>query len=271
MLNRFVYEIRGLAYWAECANPFSKTVTARHLPLGLRMQGYKRDAVGRGLYRRHIHEPGLTKFLIDKFSNKQGNNFLDLGANIGYFTCLLGKLAGPTGKVVSVEAEPNNRELLLSNIKRNGLSNVTVHACAVGDKDGVAKMGVYKAANRGRHSLVDLESCKEFIEVPVRRADDLVKDVGVSSWSLVKMDVEGYEPFVFEGAPQTLSQAQMLALEYAPAYWKMAGADPAAVFQKLASYFSRIYRIKDQELDLLPISAEECVRSEMTLDLVFQK
>jgi len=263
--------MRGIAYWAECANPFSRTVTARHLPLGLCLQGYKRDAVGRGLYRRHVHEPGLTKFLIDRFSNKPGSNFLDLGANIGYFTCLLGKLAGSTGRVVSVEPEPNNRELLLSNIKGNGLSNVTVHACAVGDKDGVAKMGVYKAANRGRHSLVDLESCKQFIEVPVRRVDDLVIDSGVSSWSLIKMDVEGYEPFVFEGAPETLSHAEMLALEYAPVYWKMAGVKPATVFHKLATYFSRIYRIKDQELDLLPISTGECVRSEMTLDLVFQK
>src|SRR5215470_382081 len=131
--------MRGLAYWAECTNPFSKTVTARSLPLGLRIQGYKRDAVGRGLYRRGIHEPGLTKFLIDTFAGKPGGNFLDLGGNIGYFTCLLAKLAGPKGKVVAVEPEPNNRELLLNNVKRNGLMNVTVHACAVGDNDGIAK------------------------------------------------------------------------------------------------------------------------------------
>lgn len=270
-MNRIVYEMRGWAYWAECANPFSRTVTARSLPLGLRIQGYKRDAVGRGLYRRGVHEPALTKFLIERFSNKPGSNFLDLGGNIGYFTCLLGKLAGPTGKVVSVEPEPNNRELLLSNVKRNGLSNVTVHACAVGDKDGTAKMGLYKAANRGRHSLVDLESCKEFIEVPVRRVDDLVKDAGVQSWALVKMDVEGYEPFVFEGAPQTLARTELLALEYAPSYWKKAGVDPEAVFRKLAGNFSRVYHIQHQELNLLPISPEECVRSDMTLDLLFER
>src|SRR5262249_54468049 len=224
--------MRGLAYWAECANPFSRTVTARRLPLGLRIQGYKRDAVGRGLYRRGIHEPGFTRFLLNKFSNAPGGNFLDLGANIGYFSCLLAKLAGPKGKVVSIEPEPNNRELLLHNLKRNGLTNVTVHPCAVGAQDGVAKMGIYKPANRGRHSLVDLESCKKFIEVPVRRVDDLVKSAGVDSWALVKMDVEGYEPFVFQGAQETLARTEMLAMEFAPSYWKMSSIEPADVFRK---------------------------------------
>ena len=204
MNHRVRYEIRGLAYWAECANPFRRTVTARHLPLNLRIQGYKRDAVGRGLYRRGVHEPGLTKYLLDTFSNSPGGNFLDIGANIGYFSCLLGKLAGPTGKVDSIEPEPQNRQLLESNLRINNLTNVTVHSCAVGAADGTARMGIYKPANRGRHSLVDLESCKEFIDVPVRRLDDLLKNSGAASWTLMKIDVEGFEPFVFAGAADTL-------------------------------------------------------------------
>ena len=85
-MHRIRYEMRGLAYWMECANPFRNTVTARRLPLGLRIQGYKRDAVGRGLYRRGVHEPGLTKFLLDQFASAQGSHFLDVGANIGYFS-----------------------------------------------------------------------------------------------------------------------------------------------------------------------------------------
>jgi FkbM family methyltransferase len=269
MNSRLQYELRGWAYWAECANPFRTTVTARKLPLGLRIQGYKRDAVGRGLYRRGVHEPGLTKFLLDRFSSAPGSNFLDVGANIGYFSCLLGKLADPSGRVVAIEPEPQNLRLLEINLKANGLTNVTVHGCAVGAKDGTARMGIYKAANRGRHSLVDLENCKEFIEVPVRRLDDLVRDAGVKSWALVKMDVEGYESFVFEGGAETLSCAEMLAMEYAPTYWRMAGIDPAAVFQRLGKHFSRIYRF--QQMNLVATTGEECSRSETTSDLVFQR
>ena len=269
MNQRLRYEIRGLAYWAECANPFRNTVTARNLPLGLRMQGYKRDAVGRGLYRRGLHEPGLTKYLLDTYSHSPGGNFLDVGANIGYFSCLLGKLAGPSGKVVSVEPEPQNRQLLETNLRNNHLANVTVHACAVGAQDGTAKMGIYKPANRGRHSLVDLEPCKKFIEVPVRPLDSLLRDSGVSSWTLMKMDVEGFEPYAFQGGAETLSRTESLALEYAPSYWKKAGFEPAAVFKVLSKYFSRIERFID--LQLVPITAEECSCSEMTLDLLLRR
>jgi FkbM family methyltransferase len=267
--QRIQYELRGWAYWLECANPFRKTVTARNLPLGLRIEGFKRDAVGRGLYRRGVHEPGLTKFLLDKFLKSGPCNFLDVGANLGYFSCLLGKLAGDSGKVVSIEPEPNNFKLLQRNLRNNGLKNVAAHNCAVGAEAGTAKMGIYKAANRGRHSLVDLESCEKFIEVPVRRLDDLLKDAGVESWDLMKLDVEGYEWFVFEGAAETLARTKMLAMEYAPAYWRKAGIDPAAVFQKLAGHFSRVHRFEEMDLAAAPV--EDLLRTERTWDLVFQR
>lgn len=269
MNPRLRYELRGLAYWLECANPFRSTITATQLPLGMRIESYKRDCLGRWLYRRGIHEPGLTKWLLDRFSNSPNSCFLDVGANIGYFSCLLGKLAGPGGKVVSIEAEPQNQQMLQTNLRNNGLTNVTVHPCAAGARDGTARMGIYKSSNRGRHSLVDLEPCKKFIDVPVRRLDDLLRDSGVTSWNLVKMDIEGFEPFVFEGGVETLARTECLALEYAPHYWKKAGFEPAAVFQTLAQYFSRIDRFQD--LDCLPTTADECARSDMILDLLFRR
>ncbi len=267
--ERFLYELRGLAYWAECANPFSLTVTARDLPLGLRIQGYKRDAVGRGLYRRKIHEPGLTKFLLEQFSTPAPKNFLDLGANIGYFSCLLGKLAGPSGKVVSIEPEPLNRKLLEENLRRNSVVSVTVHACAVGATDGAAKLGIYKPANRGRHSMVDLENCKSFIEVPVRRLDDLLQNSGVQSWDLLKIDVEGYEPFVFEGAQETLSRTQMLAMEFLPDAWKKSRVNAEDVFEKLRVNFSRVHRFENSSLR--EINWDDCTRSQRAIDLLLRR
>jgi FkbM family methyltransferase len=269
MNQRLLYELRGWAYWAECANPFRNTVTARRLPLGLRMEGYRRDAVGRGLYRRGVHEPGPTKFVLDTFSNAQGKSFLDVGANIGYFSCLFAKLAGPQGKVVSIEPEPRNRHLLERNLRTNGLTNVQVLACAAGAATATARMGLYKAANRGRHSLVDLEPCKEFTEVPVRRLDDLLQDAAVNSWAAMKLDAEGSEPFILEGAQQTLAHTELLLMEYAPTYWKKAGFEPAAVFQKLLPYFSKMHRFEGTEM--VPTTAEACSRTDRTYDLVLLK
>jgi FkbM family methyltransferase len=268
-VNRIEYEMRGWAYWAECANPFRDTVTARKLPLGLRIEGYKLDAVGRGLYRRGLHEPGLTRFLLQTFSNDPGKNFIDVGANNGYFTCLLAKLAGTSGKVVAVEPEPRNRQLLERNVRKNGLTNVRVHGFAVGATDGMARMGIYKAANRGRHSLVDLESCKKFIQVPVRRLDDLVEKENVKAWALTKLDVEGYEPFVFEGGEKTLARTEILVMEYSPGHWRKAGTPPEAVFERLKPYFPHVHRFEGTEM--IPTTVDACLSTESTHELVLRR
>jgi FkbM family methyltransferase len=269
MNARLQYEIRGWAYWAKCLNPLRNTITIEDLPLGLQLRAYKRDAVGRGLYRRKIHEPVLTKLLLTRFANPAERNFIDVGANIGYFTCLMSKLAGAAGKVLAIEPEPQNLELLRQNIALNRLTNVMVHPCALGAGEGTAMLGLYKSSNRGRHSIVD-EAAKSRIKVPVRTLDDLAKDSGTNgkSWSLVKIDVEGYEAFVLDGAKQTLPRIETLVMEFSPALLKLAGRDPASTLDALASYFSRIYRM--ESVGLVEVTSQDCLGNENQMELVFE-
>jgi FkbM family methyltransferase len=270
MNDRLQYEMRGWAYWTKCLNPFRSTISIGDLPLGINLQAYKRDAVGRGLYRRKIHEPVLTKFLLARFAGTAERNFIDVGANIGYFSCLMSKFAGPSGKVLAVEPEPNNLKLLEQNLRINQATNVAVHACALGAREGSAKLGLYKAANRGRHSIVDTDA-KPTIEVRVRTLDDLAKTSGNSfvSWSLAKIDVEGYEGFVLAGAKETLPRMEALVMEFSPALLKMAGLDPASLLDTLSREFARIYRI--ERTGLVSISAGDCLESEKISELIFER
>jgi len=260
--------MRGWSYWLKCANPFSKTVTAKHLPLGLRLDGYKRDAVGRGLYRRRVHEPGLTAFLLDTFDRATDRNFVDVGANIGYFSCLFGKLAGRNGVVAAVEPEANNRYLLARNVRSNGLTNVKIFDCAVGSETGTARMGIYKPANRGRHSLVDLNGCKQIVDVPVRKLDELLCGEHVGSWALAKLDVEGYEPLVLQGAKQVLSRTEMLAMEFSPQLWNKLGSNPEYVLQDLMRHFHSVSRIT--ATNIVPTTLDEVLSCNTIIDLIFR-
>jgi FkbM family methyltransferase len=259
MNARLQYEIRGWAYWAKCLNPLRDTITIGHLPLGLQLQAYKRDAVGRGLFRRKIHEPSLTQLLLARFANTAEKNFIDVGANIGYFSCLM-----------SIEPEPQNLRLLENNIKLNNLTNVVVHPCALGSREGSAMLGLYKPSNRGRHSLLEKDA-KSQIKVPVRTLDDIARDSGrtVRSWSLVKIDVEGYEGFVIEGAKETLPQIEMLVMEFSPSLLKKDGADPAAILSTLATRFSRIHRI--EPASLVKVTAEDCLGNDSQMELLFER
>jgi FkbM family methyltransferase len=270
MNARMLYEIRGWAYWAKCLNPLRNTITIRDLPLGLRLRAYKRDAVGRGLYRRKVHEPRLTELLLERFSNSPGKKFIDAGANIGYFSCLLARLAGPAGHVLAIEPEPQNLALLRKNIEINELTNVTVLPCAVGEKSGGALLGLYKPSNRGRHSILE-KNARARIEVPVRTLDDIVRNSGknASTWSLVKIDVEGYEAFVIDGAKETLARVESLVMEFSPAILRNAGRDPSSTFKILGNYFSRVHRIGSE--GLVQISPEDCLRSDDQMELLFER
>jgi FkbM family methyltransferase len=270
MNARLQYELRGWAYWAKCLNPLRDTITIDNLPLGLRLRAYKRDAVGRGLYRRKVHEPHLTQLLLTRLASPAEKNFLDVGANIGYFSCLMAKLAGPAGKVLAIEPEPQNLKLLQQNIKFNNLTNVVVHPCALGASEGSAMLGLYKPSNRGRHSLLEKDA-KWRIEVPVKTLDEIASNSGknVSWWSLVKIDVEGYEGFVIDGARETLPRIETLVMEFSPALSKSAGGDPASTLRILTGCFSSIYRI--ESAGLVKVSAEDCLRSGNQMELVFER
>jgi FkbM family methyltransferase len=270
MNARLQYELRGWAYWAKCLNPLRNTITIKHLPMGLQMRAYKRDAVGRGLYRRKIHEPFLTKFLFERFTGSAQRNFIDVGANIGYFTCLMSKFAGPAGKVLAVEPEPNNLKLLRQNISANNLKNVEVFPCAVGASEGSAMLGLYKPSNRGRHSILDT-TAKEQVKVPLRTLDEISSSSGASvqSWSLLKIDVEGYEAFVIDGAKETLSRVEALVMEFSPALLKKSGADPAAILGLLSGHFTRIYRIA--ATDMARVAVDDCLESDQQTELWFER
>ncbi len=131
-------------------------------------------------------------------------------------------------------------------------------------------LGLYKASNRGRHSIL-VSGQKSAIEVPITTLDDLTRKSGTESkwWSLVKMDVEGYEGFVLEGAQRTLSRTEILVAEFSPTLLKLAGVDPAAIFDKLSTNFSRVSRIEGP--DLVRVTARECLSSEKQVELVFER
>jgi hypothetical protein len=131
-------------------------------------------------------------------------------------------------------------------------------------------LGLYKPSNRGRHSLLEKDA-KSQIKVPVRTLDDIARDSGrtVRSWSLVKIDVEGYEGFVIEGAKETLPQIEMLVMEFSPSLLKKDGADPAAILSTLATRFSRIHRI--EPASLVKVTAEDCLGNDSQMELLFER
>ncbi|HEX8887734.1 MAG TPA: FkbM family methyltransferase, partial [Pyrinomonadaceae bacterium] len=87
--------------------------------------------IGEHIARTHLYEPQVTAFL--KQHLQEGMAFIDVGANIGYFTLMAATLVGRSGRVIAVECNPRNCELLYMSLHRNGFEEVLVYPFALSD------------------------------------------------------------------------------------------------------------------------------------------
>ena len=129
----------------------------------------------------------------------EGSVFLDVGANIGVYTLTAAAAVGRGGRVVAIEAAPANVKLLQDNIGRNGFSQVTVVAVAVGSDPGTAVIRRPTGGNRGMFTLGQVDGVDE-ASVPVRRLDAVLSEQQCSNVDVVKMDIEGSEYRALQGA-----------------------------------------------------------------------
>jgi FkbM family methyltransferase len=128
---------------------------------------------------------------------------VDIGSNVGYYACL----ARSRGKkVIAIEPLPQNLAFLYRNLEYNGFLDVEVYPVGLSRKPGIERIygsfdtssfipGWASWANRGKVSTL----------VPVTTLDVLVGERFKGERLVIKMDVEGYEAQVLEGAPQTLA------------------------------------------------------------------
>ena len=116
----------------------------------------------------------------------------------------MSKLVGPAGRVHAFEPNPVLCSLLGSTIRENASSNISVHQVALGEHDGVAELTV-PFGNAGAGSLLRRSPKCQSYAVKVTTLDAVVADLKITSISLIKLDVEGFELFVLKGANRTLS------------------------------------------------------------------
>jgi FkbM family methyltransferase len=140
------------------------------------------------------YEIGTTRFMK---KHLDGGVALDIGANVGYYARLMAKRAS---HVYAFEPDPNNFALLLKNTWRH--KNITAVNMAVSNILG--ETNFFRVTHSAmRHSLID-EGGTEKITVQCTSLDEFAAQQGISGISMIKIDVEGAEPLVFEGMQKTL-------------------------------------------------------------------
>jgi FkbM family methyltransferase len=186
---------------------------------------------------------------------KTGMTFVDLGANVGFYTFLARSIIGQKGRVFAFEPYPRNAELIRASIGENSFhNNVTLVEAAVSDKNGKASLYL-SPDDSTENSLLDLEfrydgvqkeeglrrkgqQEKRAITVDVVTVDDYFeKKVGDTKVDFIKMDIEGSEYRAFKGMSNKVlrdNDRMILMLEFWPNGFRKDNHDPYEFLETLA-------------------------------------
>src|ERR687897_3167498 len=154
--------------------------------------------------------------IIEYFRPKEGDIVVDIGAHIGLYTIISSKRVGANGKVVAIEANPSNFEMLNRNIKVNQLTNIISLNNAVYSKE--TKIKLYLPGEELGHTTYNTvmsdraKNEDKFVEVNANTLDYLLQLNEITDVNWVKIDVEGAEFEVLKGASNVLSKSKDIAL-----------------------------------------------------------
>ncbi|HZC04814.1 MAG TPA: FkbM family methyltransferase [Ktedonobacterales bacterium] len=146
------------------------------------------------------------ELMVSECQLQDGGAFVDLGANVGYFTLLLAERF-PHARIIAFEPVC----LTFQCLRRNtvGFSNVEAHNMAVSNFAGNAFMRFDELESQ----TSQLTSSPTTEAVEVDTLDHALRDRGVTHVDLLKIDVENAEKFVLQGAQTTLTNTRYLLIE----------------------------------------------------------
>ena len=183
---------------------------------------------------------------------RQGGLVVDVGANIGSYACHFSRLVGEAGKVHAFEPVLETYWQLRENLELNRCRNVTPYRVALGEYDGACRMHTFDkghSAFSGR-AAGPMSSLRPngVEEVPIRRLDSICDEQRIYRVDLLKVDVEGFEVEVLQGASGLLRRGAIgvVMLEVSAAQLKRSAHRPSEAFALLrdSGYFTYEYDLR---------------------------
>ena len=189
------------------------------------------------IWREGCYEPHLSD-LFRKYL-RPGDTFVDVGANVGYFTLLAAACVGPTGHVHSFEPNPRVFKELQRNVMLNRFSQVALNNCALSNRAETIQLWVNPEIDSGLASMRRTsELLTETFACEAVTLDQYVAQKEPGKVRAMKLDVEGAELLVVQGAENLLDSADrpdLIALEAVQSHAASFNTTTSAVAQFLLS------------------------------------
>lgn len=220
------------------------------------------------------YEPATTRLFRQLLA--PGDIVIDVGAHVGYYTLLAARQVGPAGRVYAFECEPQNYELLVKNIELNSLGWVVPVQKAVSNRVGTGRLTLDRQS--GWHSLHLTPDSVGSLLVETTTLDEFLAQTADRHCALLKIDAQGAEAAVLEGAQNLLQENPRLRiiLEWWPTGLQAAGVPPNDFFRELQARGFSVSAIVETRGKLVPVQEyvelqELIAREGHTLNLLCEK
>lgn len=224
-----------------------------------------------------LYEPDVSAVMLRTLA--PGDLVVDVGANIGYFTSLAALLVGPRGQVLAFEPDGDNVARLEANLALNQLDNVTIVRQPVSDRLGEVEFFL-NSDSSGGNALWDpahfpgnvrSERDRKRQTLMATTLDAELDRRGLGTPKLVKIDTEGAEQKILEGARQLLENAAVpfVIAELHPFGLQQLGASQQSLRQLMAAqgYATFLPYYDDALPELIPPQTE--LRPKAIVNLLF--
>lgn len=174
---------------------------------------------GSSMYEAVLRRDGFDReeFSFLKQNLRKGDVFIDVGANIGFYTVFAARLVGKEGNVISFEPSKRDFELLQKNLAHNKFSNVVSFKIALSNYNGKGKFlisggnatDVSTLSDSFYNDKVKVETIED---VEVKTLDCIVDNYDIKKINIIKVDAEGHDLFVLEGARNSIRKFKPIIL-----------------------------------------------------------
>ncbi len=175
---------------------------------------------------------------------KPGDICIDIGANFGYYSILMSTLTGKNGRTIAIEPNPDIFSLLQATASVHS-SRIETAGVALSNVSGRATLSI-PDNYYGDASIVDRQdrqhTHKSKIKVKMETLDQIAQEFLLPKIDVIKMDVEGVEPLVFDGMSETIAKnpGLRIVVEYSPFLYT-----DAKYFTEYLFFHFTVHRIKD--------------------------
>ena len=196
------------------------------------------------------YEP-IETHLLKAIANRS-QVVIDVGANVGYYAVELGKVMGDFSRLLAIEPVRESFQQLERNVKLNELNDrVNMYMTAVGSIEGTAEIFIPETSGSSAASTRNLHNEENHSSqiVPVTTIDAIMSSSGLDKCDLIKIDVEGAELMVLQGAIGTIKKHKPVIFAELLRKWSSHFSyNPNSVLELLAGFgyqcwgVSSIYR-----------------------------